>query len=122
MACFPVALQQRFGLGQRFAFVIEAQRQMFVGRIQAGVAQPMRNRAQVHTGPQQMDRGAVAQTMRVQSLVFQTWHARDGLFNVFAQDEAHAKPGEPTAATVAKHGLGPVHMHTLFFKQIQKQS
>ena len=67
---FPIVSQQGLGFGQRFAFLVEAQRQILVRRVEVGMAHPVCNRAQVHPGPQQVDGGAVTHAVRMQSFVF----------------------------------------------------
>jgi hypothetical protein len=69
-----------------------------------------------------MDGGAVANAVWMQSFVFQAWNTSNRIRNMLAKDGAHAKTGESCPAPIAKHGLGPVESHALFFEQFQNQS
>ena len=61
----------RFGDGRAFGFQIDGD--VFVRRIDAGVPQPMGNGAEIHSGFEQMDCGAVAKAVRMDSFAFQCW-------------------------------------------------
>ena len=64
-----VCVEQRFCFGQRLPFSFEIDGEIFVCSIDADVAEPVGNRAEINSGTQQVDGGAVADGVRMQAFV-----------------------------------------------------
>ena len=75
---------------------------IFVGGVDAAMAQPVCNGAQVHAGSQQVDGGAVAQAVGMDAFGFEGWHDFRRFQNMAAQNETRAKACEWLAPMVLK--------------------
>ena len=67
------------------------------------MAQPMRDRAEVHSGAQQVSSCAMANGVRVEAFVFERGVLQPRFRNVFMQDETNTKAGQPGATIIEKH-------------------
>src|SRR6266699_4720205 len=65
---------------------------------------------------------AVANTMRVQTLLFQCWHFTSRLLNVFAHDKPHTKTSEIGSPMIPEHRFRPRRIDPRFFQMLSQQS
>jgi len=63
----------------------------------------MGDRAEVHSGAQQVSSCAMANGVRVEAFVFERWVPQHRFLNVFMQDETNTKAGQPGATIIKEH-------------------
>ena len=89
-----------------------------MGGIDARVSEPMRNRAQINSSFEQVNRRAVPQNVRMNALLCQCRARSGGAFRVAHKNEPCAEAGEPTTTMIAKERLGLVERQSGFVAKL----
>lgn len=93
-----------------------------MGGVDAGVAQPVGNGAQIHARFEQIDRGAVAQTVWVNAFGFERRTKRDRAPNASLQNEPCAKTRERSSMLISEQRLRLVRLQAAFVEVPSEQS
>jgi hypothetical protein len=70
------------------------------------MTQPVSNGAQINTGTEQMDGGAMANGVWVYTFVLQGGLALGSFGDVFVQNETDSKPGQPASVIIEEERMG----------------
>ena len=104
--------------GQRFTLGFQIHGQIFVGGVDAGVSEPVGNRAQIDSGFEQVHRRAVPQHVGMNAFLGQRRTRVGGLPRVTLHNEPRTETGEPTALPVAKQRLGFIQRQSCFVAEL----
>jgi len=80
------------------------------------MTEPVRDRAQINSGTEQINGGAVSHAMRMQTFSFQGGRVLGRSLNVFAQNDAHAEAGQGCATVITEDDFRPVGINAVFFQ------
>jgi hypothetical protein len=97
------SFEQRFCFGERFAFRLQIDGDIFVGGVDTRMPQPMGERAEIDPRTQQVKGRTVANRVRVKSLALERRPPQRRFLHVLIQDEADTAPGQPGAPIIEEH-------------------
>ena len=107
--------------GQRRTRGLQIHGQVFVGGVEARVSEPVGNRAQIHSGFEQVHRRAMPQNVGMNAFLGQRRTRVGGLPSVTLNNEPCAETGESPALTVAKQRLGFIQRQPCFVTELPDQ-
>ena len=79
------------------------------------MTEPVRDRAQINSGTEQINGGAVSHAMRMQTFSFQGGRVLGRSLNIFAQNDAHAEAGQGCATVITEDDFRTGGIKAVFF-------